>query len=97
MNAIPIVIALSGLFLFSSASRVQSQIPADSRSVSIEQMQRVYEEVKTPFKYGIVIRGEEGQLVDCASIFRKNRKWYKVGDQGRVIALATSKNLKLKN
>ena len=33
---------------------------------------------KTSFKYGIVIRGEEGQLVDCASIFRKSKKWYMV-------------------
>ena len=53
---------------------------SQSRDVVVakERMQQVYEEVKTPFKYGIVIRGEEGQLVDCASIFRKNRNWYMV-------------------
>lgn len=28
-------------------------------------MQEVYEEVKTPYKYGIILRGEEGALVDC--------------------------------
>ena len=43
-----------------------------------DRMQKVYDEVKTPFKYGIVIRGEEGELVDCASIFKKNRYWYMV-------------------
>jgi len=32
-------------------------------------MQRVYEEVKTPYKYGIVLRGETNQLVDCPSVF----------------------------
>jgi hypothetical protein len=44
---------------------------ASTKTVPTERMQQVYEEVKTPFKYGIVIRGEEGQVVDCASIFKK--------------------------
>ena len=64
--------------LLPETSYSQSKVTGSFKSVSIEQMQQVYEEVKTPFKYGIVIRGEEGQLVDCASIFRKNRKWYMV-------------------
>ena len=41
-------------------------------------MQQVYDEVKTPFKYGIVIRGETGQLVDCPNVFRKAGQWYMV-------------------
>ena len=41
-------------------------------------MQQVYDEVKTPFKYGVVIRGETDQLVDCPSIFRQNDQWYMV-------------------
>ena len=39
-------------------------------------MQQVYDEVKTPFKYGVVIRGETNQLVDCPGIFRQNDQWY---------------------
>ncbi len=38
-----------------------------ARTVSIERMQQVYDEVKTPFKHGVVIRGETNQVVDCAS------------------------------
>ena len=41
-------------------------------------MQEIYDEVKTPHKYGIVLRGEEGQLVDCASVFRRGGHWYMV-------------------
>jgi len=41
-------------------------------------MRQVYEEVKTPFKYGVVIRGEEKQLVDSPSVFRKDGQWYMV-------------------
>ena len=49
--------------------------------VSADDMQRIYDEVKTPFKYGVVIKGEPGKdgknkLVDCPSVFRFNDKWY---------------------
>ena len=49
-----------------------------SNAVPIERMRQVYDEVKTPFKYGVVIRGETNQVVDCASIFRQNGLWYMV-------------------
>ncbi len=59
---------------------IRQVIPAktDKKDVPLEVMQQVYDEVKTPFKYGIVIRGEEEQLVDCPNIFRQNGQWYMV-------------------
>ncbi|UCF14002.1 MAG: hypothetical protein JSW59_11375, partial [Phycisphaerales bacterium] len=39
-------------------------------------MQRIYDEVKTPYKYGIILRGDEGRKVDCPSVFRHNDRWY---------------------
>ncbi len=39
-------------------------------------LRRVYEEVKTPFKYGVVIKGEAGELVDCPNVFRHQGRWY---------------------
>ncbi len=40
-------------------------------------MQRIYDEVKTPFKYGVVLRGDStNQLVDCPSLFREGKTWY---------------------
>ncbi len=50
---------------------------AVSASVSAE-MQRVYDETKTPFKYGIVLEGDANEIVDCPSIFRRAGKWYMV-------------------
>ena len=50
----------------------------DSKAVPLERMRQVYEEVKTPFKYGVVIRGEANQLVDSPSVFRKDGQWYMV-------------------
>jgi predicted GH43/DUF377 family glycosyl hydrolase len=39
-------------------------------------LQRIFDEVKTPYKYGIVVRGETNELVDCPSVFRQGRHWY---------------------
>ena len=40
-------------------------------------MQRIYDEVKTPFKYGVILKGEgKDELVDCPSIFRRDGRWY---------------------
>jgi predicted GH43/DUF377 family glycosyl hydrolase len=52
-------------------------IPA-GRTVLDDEMQRIYQAVRTPFKYGIVLRGEEGKAVDCPSVFRASGHWYMV-------------------
>jgi predicted GH43/DUF377 family glycosyl hydrolase len=44
--------------------------------VSRETMQKIYEEIKTPYKYGIVLKGEQGKKVDCPSVFRFGDMWY---------------------
>ncbi len=46
--------------------------------VSAERMRQVYDAVKTPFKYGVVIRGEDHKPVDCPSVFRCGQKWYMI-------------------
>lgn len=44
-------------------------------SVSDADLQRVYEEVKTPYKYGVVLRPGADELVDCPNVFRAGNKW----------------------
>ena len=50
----------------------------DVAVVSDAEMQRVYTEVKTPFKQGIVVRPAAGEVVDCPSVFRFGEKWFMV-------------------
>jgi predicted GH43/DUF377 family glycosyl hydrolase len=45
-------------------------------TVSPDLMQSVFEECKTPFKRGIVVRAAEGSMCDCPSIFRFGGRWY---------------------
>lgn len=40
-------------------------------------MQRVYDSVKTPYKYGLVMVTEtDDQKMDCPTVFREGNKWY---------------------
>ncbi len=61
---------LSVLLSVLCVSVVQSQVPQDI-------MQKIYEEVKTPYKYGMVITpADSSKRIDCPSVFRKGNNWY---------------------
>jgi hypothetical protein len=69
-------------------------------AVSQDRMRAIYDEVKTPFKYGIVIEAPAGKKVDCPTVFRHRGKWYMVYVQlepppleGYTTQLAESENL----
>jgi sucrose-6-phosphate hydrolase SacC (GH32 family) len=48
-----------------------------NKVVSQATMEKIYNEVKTPFKYGIVLQHPDSTgKVDCPTIFRKNGVWY---------------------
>ena len=56
--------------LCSFAQDKKNEVPADK-------MQEIYTEVKTPFKYGLVLVPENNsQKLDCPTIFRKGKMWY---------------------
>lgn len=62
---------LAGLFLMIFQSVVQAQTVPESL------MQKIYQEVKTPFKYGLVMVPESSKrMVDSPSIFRYDKSWY---------------------
>lgn len=66
--------------------------------VSQEVMQKVYNEVKTPYKYGLVVVPEiSSKKVDCPSVFRKGKSWYmtyiQFDGRGYETWLASSKDL----
>ena len=47
------------------------------RHVSQERMSQVYEEAKTPYKYGLVIAPSTNNAkIDCPTVFREGDKWY---------------------
>ena len=61
-------------------------------------MQEIYEEIKTPFKYGLVIVPKsDSQKIDCPSVFKKGKVWYMTyilfNGRGYETWLAKSKDL----
>ena len=73
-------------------------LQAQQKDVSKRVMQEIYEEVRTPHKYGLVIKPEdESRKIDCPSVFRQGQNWfmtYIVFDgRGYETWLAKSKNL----
>ena len=60
----------------SSPLPIPAALAAAARPVPEAEIERVYEEVKTPYKYGIIIQPEEGGMVDCPSVFRHDGKWF---------------------
>jgi hypothetical protein len=44
------------------------------KSISSQEMKAIYEEVKTPYKYGLVLVPEDTEhKMDCPTVFRKGK------------------------
>ena len=62
------------LFLLLLLAGLQTVV---AQSVSHERMQQIYEEAKTPYKYGLVVAPSDNyHKIDCPTVFRENDKWY---------------------
>jgi predicted GH43/DUF377 family glycosyl hydrolase len=58
-----------------SANALYAQ--SDVNKVPYSVMQDIYNQVKTPYKYGLVIAPvDNSKKVDCPTVFRKGNKWY---------------------
>ncbi len=50
---------------------------AQQKDVPQAVMQQTYEQIKTPFKYGlVVVPPDNTRKIDCPSVFRKGNSWY---------------------
>ncbi|MCD7899998.1 MAG: beta-galactosidase [Bacteroides sp.] len=60
-------------FLFANFTLFAQQL----KGVSQERMAEIYEEAKTPYKYGLVVAPEtNNSKMDCPTVFRHKDKWY---------------------
>lgn len=70
-------VGIIGYVLVLTAATVFAQVIPPARTVSPEKMRAVYEQIKTPYKYGIVLpQPDNGRMVDSPTIFRKGETWY---------------------
>jgi predicted GH43/DUF377 family glycosyl hydrolase len=63
-----------GAISFTGCNRTNTSL---NKVVPQEEMENIYNEVKTPFKYGIVVKHPDTtKMVDSPTIFRQNDVWY---------------------
>lgn len=83
----------SSLLLWLTATLVFAQ-----QKVSQEVMHRIYQEIKTPYKYGLtLLPSDKSRMIDSPTVFRKRSTWYMTyivfDGRGYETWIATSKNL----
>ena len=91
------LIALCGLRAEAKTPREVIPAKTDGQHVSAARMREIYEQVKTPHKYGVVIKDPHGRKVDSPSVFRHGKKWHMTyltfDGTGYETCLASSDNL----
>lgn len=66
-----LVLGIATLFVVSCATQYKK------REITDSVMNEIYNEVKTPYKYGLVmVPIDNSYKMDCPSVFKKDRKWY---------------------
>lgn len=84
---------------FAAALILPVLAPLLPAQVSQVELEAIYREVRTPYKYGIVLPAPEGKKVDCPNVFRYRGKWYMLyiqlenDPEGYVTRLAESDDL----
>ncbi|WP_370479470.1 glycosylase [Tamlana flava] len=70
------IVAVIG-FLASMVACVSKPEKPIKREITDAVMQEIYNEIKTPYKYGLVmVPANNSYKMDCPSVFRKDDKWY---------------------
>jgi len=65
------------LLFFCAFFTVAAHAQSEQNKVPDAVMQKVYNEVKTPYKYGLaLVPTENAKKMDCPSVFRKDGQWY---------------------
>lgn len=90
--------AFVSLLLLTGGMHIPAAGQDGGREVSREIMNRVYEEIRTPYKYGLVlVPPDDSRKVDCPGVFRKGGRWYMTylvfDGRGYETWLAASRNL----
>lgn len=74
MHYLPVVVSILSILLFFSCEEAN---PDAKKLVPAETMELIYNQIKTPYKYGIVLQHPDtSKMVDSPTIFRENEVWY---------------------
>lgn len=70
-------IIFTGLLFLGCSQKAANSKTSSDKIVSQENMEKIFDEIKTPYKYGVVFRyPDKSKLFDSPTIFRENNVWY---------------------
>jgi len=80
MNKIIIAILMIFFPLIGTSELIKTDSgrQAEKETVSREAMSKIYEEVKNPYKYGVVMKSDNGADYLCPNVFMHGDKWLMV-------------------
>ena len=98
MNHISLISCTISIAILSTGCNSSNERSKGTKAVTECEMEKVYAEIKTPFKYGVIIeQPDSNKLIDSPTIFRENDMWYMTyiifDGQGYETWLAESKDL----
>ena len=74
MRSVRLAFTILGFLILAN---IHLHAQAKIKTVSPSVMQQIYQQIKTPFKYGLVLVPENNsKKVDCPTVFRKDGHWY---------------------
>jgi predicted GH43/DUF377 family glycosyl hydrolase len=93
-----LTLGLGKPFLMWALAQIIFVFGYSQKEVSQQVMQHIYEEIRTPYKYGLVVTPEnDSKKIDCPSVFRQGKDWYMTyivfDGRGYETWIAKSKNL----
>jgi len=98
MNHIPLILWTISIAILSTGCNDPNDHSKATKGVTESEMEKVYAEIKTPFKYGVIIeQPDSNKLIDSPTIFREKDMWYMTyiifDGQGYETWLAESRDL----
>ena len=83
MEALTLLISallLAGIYSTAQGQEIRQVIPAGGKRVDVpkEVMNEIYGKIRTPFQYGVILKGDSGKKIDCPSVFRHGGNWYMI-------------------
>lgn len=77
MRKVLLLIVFACLLLYAKTQPYKAGNEAGEKVIPQSRMAAIYEQVKTPYKYGLVVApATNNYKIDCPTVFRKNGKWY---------------------
>ena len=69
--------AICAAFTLNTTAARRKSVPVKPKLVSQVEMQKIYDNAKTPYKFGLVVAPQDnGHKIDCPTVFSKEGKWF---------------------